>query len=311
MFYFNGTGLDDITNERFGKMLMQSMAGSPASPFVVTDYVSIDPKNPGIVVPIDETFLNALACQYIADPKSKLAFEMYLKGDMYQNCFDVERKLGMKDMTSGMIDAEHMLHPDYRKWCRERAWMAEDLAAEYIGYDELMNLAIKYKDLYNKTSDPTQKLMHMLVITRLTDTFLPKANQAADNDANYRLLKGFLDNINKGEIYNNVAAAHAEPVSEPKGVTVGADIKKLAESVVGEYVTPGATVEKIIYLESEWHPFKNPKWPYDIIAYGLPCAVVTVENGKRYVQEVTLTKDAKTSKAFMQAGSDSMKRPLK
>lgn len=93
MFYFNGTGLDDITNERFGKMLMQSMAGSPASPFVVTDYVSIDPKNPGIVVPIDETFLNALACQYIADPKSKLAFEMYLKGDMYQNCFDVERNL--------------------------------------------------------------------------------------------------------------------------------------------------------------------------------------------------------------------------
>ncbi len=191
------------------------MAGSAARPFVVTDYVSVDPKNPGIVVPIDETFLNALACQYIADPKSKLAFEMYLKGDMYQNCFDVERKLGMKDITSGMIDAEHMLHPNYRKWCRERAWMAEDLAAEYIGYDELMTLANKYKELYNKTSDPTQKLMHMLVLTRLTDTFLPKANQAADNDANYRLLKGFLDNINKGDIYNNAAAAHAEPVSEP------------------------------------------------------------------------------------------------
>ena len=310
-FYFTGTGLDDKINETFSKMLIKSIAGNPQNVYWVTDYIGIDENNPSLVVPKDETFLNALACQYIADPKSMFAFELYMKSDIYINCFDSERQYGMDDALNGMVDKDHMVPSKWKSWKREREMAAQSLSLQYISYDDMIKLANKYKDLFNKASDPTQKLLHFLVLSRLVDGYIPDYSEFKRSDDNYRLLVGLVRNTNTGELYNHACGANSEPVDEPKGVAVSADIKKLAESVAPAFVSSGAKIEKIIYLESQWHSFKNPQWPYDIIAYGLPCAVVTVENGKRYVQNVTLTKDAKTSKAFMQAEAGGVKLPLK
>lgn len=311
IFYFTNTGLDDNIHKLFGDMLMKSIAADSQNAYFVTDYVSIDENNPSVVVPKDEMFLNALTCQYIADPKSIFAFELYLKAEVYQNGFSSQRYLGMDDMTSGMIDKEHILASKYRDWCREREWAAQSLASEYIPYAEIIKLVDKYNKLYKEATDPTQKLLHFLTLNSLVNVHMKNAKGFSKSDDKYRLMTAMIDNTNKGELYMNAAGANAEPVSEPKGVGVSADIKKLAESVVGKFVSKGAKVEKIIYHESQWHSLKNPKWPYEVIAHSLKCAVVTNENGKRYIQEAVLTKDAKSSNAFMQAGTDAMKRPLK
>lgn len=310
-FYFTGTGVDDVINETFGKMLMKAIAADASNIYWITDYINIDPDNPALVVPKDEMFMNALACQYIADPKSIFAFELWLKADMYKNEFSMQCKLGLQDEARGVVDGEHMLPGKYRQWCQQREWAAQNMAAEYIPYAELVKLANKYNKLMKDASDPTQKLMHFLVLRRLVSSYMPSANGFSKSDDAYRLMSTVVESTNAGELYMNAAGAHAEPVAEPKGVAVNASIKKLANSVVGKFVAAGAKVEKIIYLDSKWHTLKSPKWPYDVIAYSLPCAVVTVENGKRYVQQAVLTKDAKSSDAFMQAGTDSMKRPLK
>ena len=309
-FYFTGTGLDDTINETFGKMLMKAIAADAQNIYWITDYIAPDENNPSVVVPKDEMFVNALSCQYIADPKSIFAFELYLKVDMYLNCFSMQCKLGLDDEIAGKVDKDHILPAKYKQWVREREWAAQDLASRYISYAEMVKLADKYYKLYSSATDPVLKLMHFLVFDRLVEAYLPKTPGFTKSDDAYRLAYGRTQDVNRGALYQDAMASKAEPVAEPKSVAVGADIKRLAEKAAREYVTSG-TLEKIIYLEAQWHPFKNPKWPYNIIAYGLPCAVVTVENGKRYLQKVMLTKDAKTSKAFMQADTDSAKRPLK
>ena len=310
-FYFTGTGVDNTINETFSKMLMKAIAADSHNIYWITDYINIDPDNPALVVPKDEMFLNALACQYIADPKSTFAFELWLKADVYKKEFSMQCKLGLEDEIRGMVDSEHMLPAKYSDWCREREWAVQNLVAQYIPYTELAKIANKYNKLFKDATDPTQKLMHFLVMRRLTSTYMPSVDGYSRNEDTFRLISATIDNTDAGLLYMNAAGANTAPVSEPKGVAVSADIKKLAESVVGKFVSPGAKVEKIIYFESKWHTLKNPKWPYNVIAYSLPCAIVTVENGKRYLQQANLTKDAKSSNAFMQAGSDAMKRPLK
>ena len=81
------------------------------------------------------------------------------------------------------------------------------------------------------------------------------------------------------------------PVDVPAGVSVSADIKSNGDAAAKKWAaTAKLEYVKTIYLDSKWHTFKNPKYPYNITHYSVPCAVIVKQGDKYMMQKMDLQK---------------------
>jgi hypothetical protein len=85
-----------------------------------------------------------------------------------------------------------------------------------------------------------------------------------------------------------------KPVEMPKGVSVSADIKSNGDAAAKKWAQ-AANLEyvKTIYLESKWHEFKNPKYPYNVTHHALKTAVIGKKGGKYVMMNMDLQKTVK------------------
>lgn len=307
-FYYTHKEGDKNVENIFWNMFKKSIAADPNNIYWVTDYVTIDTDNPGVVVPADELFINSWMCLFMADPKSSKALDLYMKADAYANAglMSSQRQLGLNDMTNGVVDDEHILPANFTATKRQREFAAEGLLFDCYSYADLVKYAQGCAAKVKNGTDVNDRMLNFLILDRLVDHFLPNYSECR-NDNSFRLLEN-VRNSNRN-LYDLSVAENGEAVAEPKGVKVSAEIQSMGTKAAKEYVT--GTLEKVIYLESQWHPYKSPKWPYEIVGYGLSCAVISTENGQRYIQYTTLTKSPNGGNCFMQAGTDAQKRRVK
>jgi hypothetical protein len=100
---------------------------------------------------------------------------------------------------------------------------------------------------------------------------------------------------NQGEMYrrmiNLCSTSAMAPVDVPAGVSVAADIKSNGDAAAKKWAaTAKLEYVKTIYLDSKWHTFKNPKYPYNITHYSVPCAVIVKQGDKYMMQKMDLQK---------------------
>ena len=100
---------------------------------------------------------------------------------------------------------------------------------------------------------------------------------------------------NQGDMYRRMidlcSTSAMAPVDVPAGVSVSADIKSNGDAAAKKWAaTAKLEYVKTIYLDSKWHTFKNPKYPYNITHYSVPCAVIVKQGDKYMMQKMDLQK---------------------
>ena len=275
---------------------------------------SFDPVNieePQVKVPRDEYFVNFWTCRFIADPKSEQALKEYVYAYMWLNhtLCKLQYEYAMKDELNGIIDDKSIMYPELRNMRWNRDNMAYGYATSITPVENLLKLAEESaKGIEATDGDAFSRLFNHFMLDVLVNDFLPKHNNAPDAQK-LKLLRLKLETPTIGKLVDAYQQGFVDAVSEPKGVTV--DAKTRTEGLAAAKKFAGANFEKAVFTNSSWQTFKEQKYPYRIMAYALPIAIITKEGGKRFVQYCTLTKSADGSKYFVQAGSDTRKHPLK
>ena len=125
----------------------------------------------------------------------------------------------------------------------------------------------------------------------------PDYNASADCVRQVNLLASKWE-ANNREMYRNMidicGVNNMKPVDMPKGVNVSADIKSNGDAAAKKWAQ-AANLEyvKTIYLENQWHEFKNPKYPYNVTHHSLKTAVIGKKGGKYVMMNMDLQKTVK------------------
>lgn len=297
----------------FLSYMKKNLAGNHNNPFIPA-WAEIDSSNPNIVVPADETFINPWYCQYIADPKSKTAFILYIYAFSYsQNkTMWIGRQYNYSDPIKGYVSDTKMVPANFRKMTSTRADVAFDLAMELMPIETMVELAKEYNaKIDDQNGDAFSRYFNYTLTETLVRYFIEKHDKydTVRDDNSIRAMQMMLDSRKSVELYNDLNAEMGPEIDEPKGVAVTAAIKAAGTKAGKEYA--GDKFEKVIYLESKWRTLKNPQYPYNIIGYVLNCATVTKRGDKRQLQYTVLTKSPDGSRYFMQAASDASYYNLK
>lgn len=308
-------GIKDATNNDlyhiFYSAFSEALQKDIRKGYYYNKYTPVSLANKQIQVPCDEFVVNAWTCRFIADPKSETALKefIFVNTWLYSPNMKATRHYAMKDELRGIIDNESILPENFRNMRDKRDDMAYGLALSVTPYENLLKLANECAEgISDPKSNGFSRLFYHLVLRNLVDNFLPKHDNAK-NDETVRLLTLKLESPSIGQLYDAYQKNYVEAVSEPKGVNV--DAKTRSAGIAAAKKFAGAGFEKAVFTKSTWQTFKEPKYPYRITAYALPIAIITKEGGKRYVQYCTLTKSANGANYFVQAGSDTSKHPIK
>lgn len=277
----------------------------------ISDFVPVKADEPQVQVPADEYYLNFWTCRFMADPKSETALKeyMYAYTWLFHPICKIQYDYDMKDKTNGIINDNSIMYPELvnMRWNRDN--MAYGYATSITPVENLLKLAEESaKGIEATDGDAFSRLFNHFMLDVLVNDFLPKHNNAPDAQK-LKLLRLKLETPTIGKLVDAYQQGFVDAVSEPKGVTV--DAKTRTEGLAAAKKFAGANFEKAVFTNSSWQTFKEQKYPYRIMAYALPIAIITKEGGKRFVQYCTLTKSADGSKYFVQAGSDTRKHPLK
>lgn len=274
----------------------------------------VDESNQNIVVPTDETYRNAWECRFIADPNIG-AFVYYLHSltMIEPRGFKADFIYNYENLNEGIVNSKEglMLPANFFKMRREREDVAYYMATTALPYDALVNYAKSVVAQIEKVKDVKYKLLFLIEGNILLQGVIPDHKDYADNKGSddLRLIKMGLAKYKYGDMLQLYSAENSEPVDEPSGVAVAADIKSRGTEAAKSYA--GDAFEKIIFLRATWETFKEQEYPYRTMSYGMPVAVVTNENGHRLIQDCNLQKSPDGSRWFVSAGSNASKRPLK
>lgn len=290
------------------------LVDSGGSHLMDNKFTYVDEGNKNLVVPVDETFRNAWEWQFIADPRSVKAFAYYANSLTMQDPrgFKAYYKYDIENEAEGIVNSKQgwMLPSKFFNVRRQREDLAYSLALTVFPFQDLLDFTKTVVDRIDNSNGP-MKILAYVEGNVLLYSMIPNHDDYADNKDSdtERMLKMKLNTYNYSEMLQAYGAENAAPVDEPKGVAVAADIKAKGTQAAKEYA--GDKFVKIIFLRATWETFKEFDYPYRVMSYGMPVAIVTNENGKNLIQNCDLQKSPDGSRWYVSAGKNPAKQPLK
>ena len=271
------------------------------------DYVTFGP-NKKTAVPIDEVPRYAWTKAFVDNPTLD-NFKVFAMVLLYNSpTYMVYLEYLMNDKSTGVVNSQKgwML-----PWPSESAMRSERDAREDYAI-ELAKKKIALKDICEYTCMQYQRaeaaleqgsasLAHGYFLAEELKKHMieehPDYNASADCVRQVNLMASKWE-ANNREMYRNMVdicgVNNMKPVDMPKGVNVSADIKSNGDAAAKKWAQ-AANLEyvKTIYLESQWHEFKNPKYPYNVTHHALKTAVIGKKGGKYVMMNMDLQKTVK------------------
>ena len=258
------------------------------------DFVTFGPDKK-TAVPIDEVPRYAWTKAFVDNPTLD-NFKVFAMVLLYNSpTYMVYLEYVMNDKSTGVVNSQKgwML-----PWSSESAMRSERDAREDYAF-ELAKKKIALKDICEYTCMQYQRaeaaleegsasLAHGYFLAEELKKHMieehPDYNASADCVRQVNLMASKWE-ANNREMYRNMidicGVNNMKPVEMPKGVSVSADIKSNGDAAAKKWAQ-AANLEyvKTIYLESKWHEFKNPKYPYNVTHHALKTAVIGKKGGK-------------------------------
>ena len=271
------------------------------------DYITFGPDKK-TAVPIDEVPRYAWTKAFVDNPTLD-NFKVFAMVLLYNSpTYMVYLEYLMNDKATGVVNSQKgwML-----PWPSESAMRSERDAREDYAF-ELAKKKIALKDICEYTCMQYQRaeaaleegsasLAHGYFLAEELKKHMieehPDYNASADCVRQVNLMASKWE-ANNREMYRNMidicGVNNMKPVEMPKGVSVSADIKNNGDAAAKKWAQ-AANLEyvKTIYLESKWHEFKNPKYPYNVTHHALKTAVIGKKGGKYVMMNMDLQKTVK------------------
>lgn len=271
------------------------------------DYATFGP-NKKTAVPIDEIPRYAWTKAFVDNPTLD-NFKVFAMVLLYNSpTYMVYLDYPMNDKGTGVVNSQKgwML-----PWPSESAMRSERDAREDYAF-ELAKKKIALKDICEYTcmqyqraeaalTEGSASLAHGYFLAEELKKHMieehPDYNASADCVRQVNLMASKWE-ANNREMYRNMVdicgVNNMKPVDMPKGVNVSADIKSNGDAAAKKWAQ-AANLEyvKTIYLENQWHEFKNPKYPYNVTHHALKTAVIGKKGGKYVMMNMDLQKTVK------------------
>lgn len=291
----------------------------------------LTPQGEKMGVYADEAFRCSYAAAFFADPNSensvrRLAALLAYLGKHVQSMFTCEGTNAANDFE-GILDAKQGLvlpAPKFKDLRFDRERIMIDMACQVVDFDLIANRVIENfeKVIENDAfcqKDPSLRVEYLLGAYEMYERVLVEHNDwksKKDSDPKARratmLYTRFNQTPESREILKAVRAEYIPAVSMPKGVSVPADVKAKGDAAGRELAQHrGDEFVKVVYLESQWHAFKQHDWPYKVTHYVIAADLITKSNGKTVLTHCALQKSVDGQKYVMVVGNDSEKHPVK
>lgn len=283
--------------------------------FGLTDYVTIG-ADKKIAVPIDELPRYAWTKAFVDNPTLD-NFKVFAMVLLYDTpTYMIYLQYMMADKTKGVVNANKgwMLpwasESDMITERRNREDYAIEIAKKKIALKDICEYAVmQYQNAEAAIQQGSVSLAHGYFLAEaLKDRIIADHPQYSATDENVRKveLEAAKWAQNNNAMYVKMVevcgVANMKPVDMPSGVNVSADIKTNGDAAAKKWAqTANLEYVKTIYLESSWHTFKNPKYPYNITHYSVPVAVICKQGDKYVMQKMDLQKTVKGQYGVVQA----------
>lgn len=273
----------------------------------LVDYITFGPDKK-TAVPIDEIPRYAWTKAFVDNPTLD-NFKVFAMVLLYDTpTYMVYLEYMMNDKTTGVVNSQKgwML-----PWPSETAMRSErdaredyalQLAFKKIALKDICEYAcMQYQRAEAALTEGSASLAHGYFLAEaLKEKVIekhPDYNASADCVRQVNLMASKWE-ANNREMYRNMidicGVNNMQPVDMPKGVNVSADIKSNGDAAAKKWAQ-AANLEyvKTIYLENQWHEFKNPKYPYNVTHHSLKTAVIGKKGGKYVMMNMDLQKTVK------------------
>lgn len=257
------------------------------SAYSETDY--INPEGTDYYMPLDGTLRSIYTADFVCDPLGTGPFDNFARllcFDKKYYCTEIEYQMDKPE--EGLITKDWFIYKGsrqrYEEWISEREDMCVDLATKVTPIKVVQDNIIEKFEEFNGTSRAIYRLSCGIQALAVYDRILKHHKDYDESDDTNVKIKRLItlneDNVRKMSIdYIN---ANKPAVAEPQGVSVDADTKAKATAQAKNYVGSDKFV-KIIFESNNWRAFKEAKWPYRIVNYVIPVAVVAKNNDGKQV----------------------------
>lgn len=260
-----------------------------------TNYIRIEGKD--YYMPLDGTFRSIYTADFVCDPQGSGPFDYFTRllcFDKKYYCTEIEYQMDKPE--EGLITKDWFIYQGsrqrYEEWIRERENICVDLAKKVTPIKVVQDNIIKKFGEFNGTSRAIYRLCCGIQALAVFDRILKYHKDYNENDEiNQKIKRLVTINDDKvRQLSNDYIKANKSAVDMPKGVSVDASTKAKATAQAKDYVGADKFI-KIIFESNNWRPFKEAKWPYRIMNYVIPVAVVAKnDDGKQVIHFCDLGK---------------------
>lgn len=270
--------------------------------FMETTYFPVPGKD--YYMPLDGTFRSAYTADFLIDPCGTGTYDNFVRllcfSKMYY-CTEIEYQMDKPE--EGLIHNDWFIYKGsqqkYREWVSEREQMCVNLATEVTPIKVVQdNIIENFTNFQNTKNRMIYRLCCGVQALAAYDRILKNHKDYKEGDeTNQKIKRLFTLNEDKvRQLSIDFINANKPAQAEPKGVSVDAKTKANGIEQAKDYVGADKFV-KVIFESNEWRPFKEQKWPYRIVVYVMPVAIVAKnDEGKNVIHYCDLGKspDGKT-----------------
>lgn len=256
------------------------------------------PDGKDYYMPLDGTFRSAYTADFIVDPKGSGPYGDFVRLLCFSKqyyCTEIEYQMDKPE--EGLIHDDWFIYKGsqqkYREWIAERENMCVDLATEVTPISVVQNDIIKGFETFNNTkANILGRLCYGIkAIAGYNRILKYHKDYKEDDETNQKIKRLMVINEDKvRQLSIDFINLNKPAVSAPKGVSVDANTRTKATAQAKGYVGADKFV-RIIFESGSWRAFKESKWPYRVVNYVIPVAVVAKgDNGKQVIHFCDLGK---------------------